>query len=1010
MSRTDAEQLVRRFSDRLGEYRNPRYNETQCRRDFIDPLFGALGWDVDNRRAHSEQLREVVHEDSLRIAGTVKAPDYSFRIGGRRRFFLEAKKPAVNIRTHSAPAFQLRRYGWTAKLPISVLTDFEELSIYDCRVRPDSEDAAGKARLRYLRFDQYLDEWDSIAELLHRDAVEAGSLDRLVASQGTRRGTQEVDASFLQEIESWRAALAKGLANRNPALGERALNFSVQRIIDRIVFLRMGEDRGLEPYGQLRDLLGKPGIYSRLLPVFRSADAKYNAGLFHFIEERNRSTTRDTITPQLTVDDSLLRDIIGNLYFPQSPYAFSVLSSDILGQVYERFLGKRIRLTASHQAKVEDKPAVKKAGGVFYTPTAVVDRIVHEVLGPLLGEKRPSAVAHVRVCDPACGSGSFLLGAYQYLLDWYTRAHAERGTAKQKQLVYRGRAGERRLATSERKRILVQHIFGVDKDLQAVEVTKLSLMLKVLEGESSDSLNRQLTFLKERALPDLDRNIQCGNSLVDLGFYADHPTLSDDADADVRPFDWAAAFPQVFDRDKPGFDAVIGNPPYIRVQAYRQFAPLQAAWLTQHYAAAKTGMFDVYMAFVELGWRLLTKTGRLGYILPNKFFALDAGAGLRKLLAEERAVHKIIDFRHHQVFAQATTYTCLLFLARSRNKRFDYGTATPQQLADAPESLRFDRFDKDALGADAWSFASKAEASLLSQLCQDSVPLLELPAKMARGSSTGADPVFCLRASPSGLTTRDGKPVDIEPGILRTPVFAADFGRFRIRPAGKQQVITPYISDGDRTRRMSEDELSTDFPKAWAYLASRRKELEQRKGNRCWFAFSAPRSLPVHASAHIRVPLLTNKPAFAPAAATQGGPLLMMASGGFSVRVDQPGLDPDFVLGLLNSGPLWWQLRFLTRNNRFRGDYVTCTKQYFGQLRIKIPDEALQRRIADLARQLIALHGQDTTELTHDERTRLQRRQLAAEHQLNDSAAEVFGLSRAHRVLVAEEMRLAGFT
>jgi len=1004
----EVEHLVRRFSERIEEYRNPHYNETQLRRDFIDPLFGALGWDVDNRSGRSEPLREVVHEDRLRIDGTLKAPDYSFRTGGRRRFFLEAKKPAVPIKTRSAPAFQLRRYGWTAKLPVSVLTDFGAIALYDCRVRPTADDAASKARLRYLESNRFIDDWDQLAGLLHRDAVLAGSLDALVATDGARRGTQEVDAAFLHEIEGWRAALARNLARRNPGLGERSLNFAVQRIIDRIVFLRMGEDRGLEPYGQLRDLLGQPDIYARLLPVFRSADDRYNAGLFHFDEERGRGTARDTITPGLTVDDSVLRDIVGNLYLPRSPYAFSVLSADILGQVYERFLGKRIRLTTTHQAKVEDKPAVKKAGGVFYTPTPVVNYIVNEVLGPILGDKRPSAVAGLRVCDPACGSGSFLLGAYQYLLDWYTQAYVERGTVRQRQLVYRGRAGEWRLATSERKRILVQHIFGVDKDLQAVEVTKLSLLLKVLEGESSDSLNRQLTFFKQRALPDLDRNIQCGNSLVGLDFYAAHPALSDDDDARVRPFDWHSAFPQVFDREKPGFDAIVGNPPYIRVQAFRQFAPLQASWLPEHYASARTGMFDVYMAFVERGWQLLRKAGRLGYILPNKFFALDAGAGLRGLLSDAGAVHKVVDFRHHQVFAQATTYTCLLFLARNRRKRLDYSTATPTQLAEAPDSLRVHRFDKAALGSAAWGFASKDEASLLERLSDGSVPLLDLPASMARGSSTGADPVFCLRSTADGLFTRQGDPVDIESGILRTPVFASDFGRFRVQPSGSQQVITPYITDASGTRLMTENDLQETFPKAHAYLASRRRELERRKGYRRWFAFSAPRSLPVHASAHMLVPLLANKPAFAPAAAAEAGPLLMMASGGFSVRVDAPQVDPWLVLGLLNSGPLWWQLRFLTRNNRFRGDYVTCTKQYFGQLCIRLPEPAKASQIAELAHALADLHGRDVTGLTDGERSRLQRRRLATERQLHDAAADLYRLSKAHRRLVAEELALAG--
>ena len=148
---------------------------------------------------------------------------------------------------------------------------------------------------------------------------------------------------------------------------------------------------------------------------------RYNSGLFHFEVEKDRAEAPDTLTPNLAIDDKVLKDIFDNLYYPQSPYEFSVLPADILGHVYERFLGKVIRLTPGRQVKIEEKPEVRKAGGVFYTPTYIVDYIVRQTVGPLLEGKTPAQVGGtgdrggvtppLRILDAACGSGSFLLGS-----------------------------------------------------------------------------------------------------------------------------------------------------------------------------------------------------------------------------------------------------------------------------------------------------------------------------------------------------------------------------------------------------------------------------------------------------------------------------------------------------------------------------------------------------------------------------------------------------------------------
>jgi hypothetical protein len=226
-----------------------------------------------------------------------------------------------------------------------------------------------------------------------------------------------------------------------------------------------------------------------------------------------------------------------------------------------------IRLTEGHQAKVEEKPEVRKAGGVYYTPTYIVDYIVKNTVGKLCAGKRPRQIDSIRILDPACGSGSFLLGAYQYLLDYHRDWYQKDGTGKHTKEIYQGRGGQWYLTIQEKKKILLNNIYGVDIDPQAVEVTKLSLLLKVLEGENQDTLERQMKLFRERALPDLESNIKCGNSLTGPDFYNGHQMSFFDEDA----FEWRSEFAEII--GKGGFNIVIGNPPYLYSCLFRRYRP-----------------------------------------------------------------------------------------------------------------------------------------------------------------------------------------------------------------------------------------------------------------------------------------------------------------------------------------------------------------------------------------------------------------------------------------------------
>jgi len=584
-------ELVKRFSNNLEAYKSGHYNETQLRVEFIDPFYEVLGWDVNNKKGYAEPYKDVIHEDAIKVGGFTKAPDYCFRIGGVRKFFLEAKKPSINIKDDTHPAYQLRRYAWSAKLPLSILTDFEEFAVYDCRIRPVKTDKASTARIQYLTFNEYIGHWEEITSIFSQEAILKGSFDKYVETSRLKKGTAEVDSVFLKEIENWRSMLARNIALRNPKLSQRELNYAVQQTIDRIIFLRICEDRGIDEYNRLFSGTTGTNVYKRLCENFRRADEKYNSGLFHFKKEEGRESP-DELTLNLAIDDKLLKDIIKSLYYPDCPYEFSVLPSDILGQVYEQFLGKVIRLTRGHHAIVEDKPEVKKAGGVYYTPTYIVDYIVKNTVGKQLEKKTPKKTETLKILDPACGSGSFLIGAYQYLLDWHRDWYVEKGTEKyakrKRPVLYQTHGGEWKLTTAEKKRILLNNIFGVDIDPQAVEVTKLSLLLKMLEGESEQTLSRQLKLFHERALPDLDKNIKCGNSLIGPDFYkGQQMAMFDDEERyRINVFDWQTEFPEIMKMG--GFDLVIGNPPYLRIQGLQEYYGNQIEFFINQYESSVT--------------------------------------------------------------------------------------------------------------------------------------------------------------------------------------------------------------------------------------------------------------------------------------------------------------------------------------------------------------------------------------------------------------------------------------
>ncbi|MDR2479653.1 MAG: N-6 DNA methylase, partial [Treponema sp.] len=600
------EALTALLEANIAQYKNPQYDEANTRTDFIDKFFGLLDWDIANNQGFSESYREVVREDKVKIDGSQKAPDYSFRIGGNRKYFVEAKKPSVNIKDTSGPAFQLRRYAYTAKLPLSVLTNFAEFAVYDTRIRPNKNDNAGTARIFYCAYQEYEKHFSFIYNTFSKSSILKGSFDKYIEDNKNKKGTSEVDDDLLHLVESWRVDLAKNIALRNPLLSIYNLNSAVQKIIDRIIFLRIAEDKEMEDANTLKTITNAENIYERFNLLVEKANIKYDSGLFN----------SEGWLIRLVLDNKILKDIIDNLYYPECPYEFSVLPIEILGNIYEKFLGKTIRfrnVKNTHTIIVEEKPEVRKAGGVFYTPQFIVQFIVQNTVAENIQNRSPDEITTLKICDPACGSGSMLVGAYQcllaYHLDYYTNENNIKKALK-KGVIFQISQNSYRLTITEKQRILQNNIFGVDIDPQAVEVTKLSLYLKLLENEGKEAADTLFKFSDITLLPSLEENIKCGNSLVGTDFY-DQATLgfTPDEQIKINCFDWDKEFPAVFKNG--GFDIVVGNPPYYNIQTLGAKAPV-AEYIQRKYAAIWQDKSDILFYFLAKAMQL-SKDG-IGYI------------------------------------------------------------------------------------------------------------------------------------------------------------------------------------------------------------------------------------------------------------------------------------------------------------------------------------------------------------------------------------------------------------
>ncbi len=969
---------VEQFRANIDEYRSVDFKEMALRTEFINPVMRALGWDVGNLLGTRFAKREVIEEDSVSIDGAQRAPDYCFLTGSVRRFFVEAKRPAVNIDTQTAPAYQIRRYCWSAGLPFGLVSDFEEFAIYDCRAVPHPGDSAHVGRIAYFKFEELEDYWGLLVALFGRDQVEAGSLERLAATTAPPVNTRAIDDAFLDELRDWRRSLASDIAVRNPSLDQLDLGSTIQEMLDRIVFLRIAEARGLEPPGLLRQCIdGTPGIYERLSDHFVRANDRYNSGLFH-------GAALPAGLTHLDVADELLESIIGRLYYPE-PYEFSVLPADLLGHVYEQFLAEQISLAADRTVQIEVKPDLRKSGGVYYTPEPIVAYLVEETIGPLVKNRTPGEVARLRIVDPACGSGSFLIAAYQYLLDWHRDYYDKKLLPENaKNYLEVSRSGQVRVKTDLRRKILLNNIYGVDIDPQAVEVAKLSLLLKVIEDQD------QMELEVGQLLPNLNENIRCGNSLIGSDFQLPL-SLEPYEEIIYNPFDWESAFPEVFGAG--GFHAVIGNPPYLNVDSVWGRHDPRLDYLSHRYAEVYTDKTDILFYFLKRSADLCQ--GELGFIVSRSFLEADKARKLRGWLGDTVRVREVLDFRHAYVFPGVGINTAIVRLTRSGaagDARFrqylprelppGYGAS---HLRDEVPT-RVVKVKQSRLDAGVWNFAPDDADAVIRRIDAAGDALGSVLA-VGKGMETGANAAFRVATDHPDLDKMRGS------GLIRERARNSDINAYGIRPSG---ISLLYVEDVEKFTLLPASVQG--LLKSVDETLRKRKAFE--RGDCDWWRYTFPlhKENFSNAGKKILCPYMASSNRFA---LDHDGRYVGLTDTTVLYDNHQPE-DMRYFVGILNSRLLTSRVRYVAK---LRGG---GQREYFANVlsELRVPRSQPGDRIHD---EIVRLVGERErietvlpTALLADERVPIEARARQIEAEIEALVLELYGVSASDATLLAE--------
>jgi type I restriction-modification system DNA methylase subunit len=740
-------ELVSRYKS-LSSKEKKELNEAQTKQSFIEPLLNALGWDTSDYKETS--MEEIVPQ--------IGRVDYALKINGVSRIYVEAKKLDVDLNN---PDYikQAVTYAYSKGINWALLTNFAEIHLFNVNESRD------KSPIRFS-FEDYERDFDRLW-LLSKASISDDLLNKEAVKWGFIAQPIPIEERLFKLLRQWREKLFNQLLHHNEWLKEENIDEIIQKLFNRLIFIRTAEDRKIED-PQLRSAIHywesngrkKDELKASVNEIFGYYRTHYDSELFehHLLDDSRLCIYEDTMAEII----NRLYDIPGT----RACYNFNMIDADVLGQVYEQYLGyvnkhivekakqAQIRMsfggTIDTDYKLVEKKQHRKEQGIYYTPKFVTDFIVKETVGRFLQEHSYNENLNIKILDPACGSGSFLIRAYDELLNYHADVRGKSTT---------------QMDSFDRMPILTGNIFGVDLDQQAVEIARLNLLLRGLASQG--------------ILKPLKDNIKRGNSLISgtdeelRGYFGDNWR-------DKHPFNWEYEFKDIMANG--GFDIIIGNPPYIRPHKLTN-DDKKSLWDKYIVYRAKA---DIYACFIQKAIEVIKTNSYISYIVSNTFMSLESFAPLRKYILDTCCI-LYFGILPKKVFKEATVETIVIGLRKENNEERrkqniisinEYSDEKFRIVGEIPQSTFYSNY------LNIFDISWKKSTLHLTNKIEFSTDMLSDVVNFCYGLKTGDDDKFLSNIPATGNHER----------LLRR----SDFGRYSIEYKGEYVWYVPDIMRAHR--------------------------------------------------------------------------------------------------------------------------------------------------------------------------------------------------------------------
>lgn len=847
--------LIERYNSSVRQQQHKNISEETIR-TWLNEMLAIFGWNVQDS---SQVLQERVLADNLKqklesIGSTHTRPDYILKNGFNIKTFLDAKSVDVNIFCDKEAAFQIRSYGWSANVPCAFISNFEQFSIYETKNIPSSYDDAKKYVLYQFSIDDYLDNFDILFEHIEHDLVCSNHLESLY-NNADLQGATQLDESFASILEQFRCSIAKDVFMNNDELifTNEALNYYTQVILDRIIFIRVCEAKGIEKSGLLKSFCtDKKGFWA----CFKSSCYMefynhYDGILF----------SRDEVFNKLKVSDEILENFVNRLYYP-NPYKFDIIPIKVIASIYEMFLGRQL-VIKDEIVSSEIKKEYVKTNGTVSTPEYIVDIICRQT-AKLQFISNIRDLLNLKILDPCCGSGIFLVACYELLAEKFIKIIKSSLYDAQKYREWYIKAEDKIYLTIEARRNLIKNcLYGIDFDDVAIEVTKMSLALKVVDG-TEELYWDEIGAYGKKLLKDISENIKLGNTLV-----RNSENFSPEEIKKIKPFNIYRVFKNVFE-SKKGFDYIVGNPPYVETKFYKANSPVMHLYLSKHYKTFEKKA-DLSILFLERVLELLCENGRAGFIIQKRWFKSEYGKAIRNSLCENGYLQTLIDFSANDLFKGKQTYVAILILEKNKRKEFCY-----QFLTQNKEQIKniFENADNDGNFADScftslpmpqknsvWAFEKHEIINLRERLAEKFGTLEDFPnlaihdgiqalwKKMYHLQNVQFDGVFAI-----GFNGFKEK-VKVEKEILRGIIYNREFYPFKNLTPDAYCIFPYYMASNDA---IPVSELKKNYPLTYKYFSEH--EFIIRSNVTCsktkeWYAFTREHNHRFYETSKIIIPM-----------------------------------------------------------------------------------------------------------------------------------------------------------